>query len=476
MTPAYFSAAALREDREDEEDKKPLHRDAHGRLNPTEVMDLAVTTIARAKRDDELMNSRVIARTLSRLSGNDEEEEAASSSGVISTIAGLAWEAGKKFVVHVGKWAIRLTAEVVFTAGRFLVERALIPMLMWAAEALLTTPVGWVIGGAALGYVLYKAFFKGDASGAGTPPFSWENFRNRFGAPPSDGQPTQYPGYPGQSQQMPSIPPGSAAPQPMAQQTGEAPSEKRVATARDMLKQFRSKSVEDAIEEASALTGVDVGLLNAVAARESSFNPNIKAPKGTATGLFQFVEGTWADMIRIYGPRYGLPANAQRTDPRASAIMAAAYIKHRLYPAIAAAMGGTPSATDLYIGLFMGEGGAPMWLKNLRDKPNSPAASDFPKEASYNPGVYWDRNGNMRTYAQIYKIFMGDISPMMQAATEVHNQRRAPGPPLQYPPGTSPTPERANNGANDAPGMPPANKPKAEQPFNHDGVPVGAPQ
>src|SRR4051812_36184921 len=64
--------------------------------------------------------------------------------------------------------------------------------------------------------------------------------------------------------------------------------------------------VEAAIRLASALTGGDFGFLLKTARRESGLSPHAKAQPASATGLFQFVDQTWLQALKRFGPRHGL--------------------------------------------------------------------------------------------------------------------------------------------------------------------------
>ena len=60
----------------------------------------------------------------------------------------------------------------------------------------------------------------------------------------------------------------------------------------------------------------------AMARFESRFNPEIKADSSSATGLGQFLKGTWKDFQKANSPEF---ADAERTDPRASIFAIAWY-------------------------------------------------------------------------------------------------------------------------------------------------------
>lgn len=185
--------------------------------------------------------------------------------------------------------------------------------------------------------------------------------------------------------------------------------------------------VERAIARASARTGVDFSYLLKKADVESSLNPNARAKTSTATGLYQFIEKTWLQMVRDHGEKYGLGQytrhidsdyNVQnahlrktilnlRKDPETSAYMAAEYaaqnageLHSRLGPRIEI------GKTELYLAHFMGPTGASRFIEAMQINPNQRAVQIFPREAHRNPGVFYDsETGRPRTLQQIYTFF-----------------------------------------------------------------------
>jgi len=90
---------------------------------------------------------------------------------------------------------------------------------------------------------------------------------------------------------------------------------------------------------------------------ESRFHTKAGAGTSTAKGLFQFTDGTWADMLNKYGSKYGLSNEADRFDPRANALMGAEYIKEN-YNYLRPRIGRDLSDTDIYSAHFLGAGDA----------------------------------------------------------------------------------------------------------------------
>lgn len=156
------------------------------------------------------------------------------------------------------------------------------------------------------------------------------------------------------------------------------------------------KNTKDLIYAAAKMAGVDPKLMATMAAIESGFNWQVKAGTSSATGLFQFINSTWQTMLKKYGAKYGIPMNTQPTDPRASALMGAEFIKEN-----AMALKGVKSQltdTDLYLAHFLGAGGA---KKLLSANPNADAVQLMPDAARANAPIFYN-GGQPRTVAQVY--------------------------------------------------------------------------
>jgi hypothetical protein len=169
------------------------------------------------------------------------------------------------------------------------------------------------------------------------------------------------------------------------------------------------QAVRQALERASAATGVDFTVLAETARRESSFNARARAPTSSATGLFQFIESTWFDMVRRHGAEHGLGDAARqiavvdgkprvadddarrailalRNDPELSARMAGELARENA-AALEARIGRAPTAGEVYAAHVMGAGGAARLIDAAaRGAPD--AAALFPREAAANPWLF----------------------------------------------------------------------------------------
>jgi hypothetical protein len=191
-------------------------------------------------------------------------------------------------------------------------------------------------------------------------------------------------------------------------------------------------TVLSSIRQASQSTSTDFGLLMAQASRESGFKANAKSSSSSASGLFQFVDSTWLDMVHRFGDKYGVGDLAQqisesgsgklvvpnastkqkildlRADPTISANLAAEYVKQN-QATMEQSLGRPMSRGDLYMAHFLGAGGATQFLKALDSKGNTAAATLLPDAASANPSIFYDGSGHAKSVREIYETVASKI-------------------------------------------------------------------
>ena len=213
--------------------------------------------------------------------------------------------------------------------------------------------------------------------------------------------------------------------------------------------------VTAAIQLASANTGVQFGYLLNQARLESGLNPNARARTSSATGLFQFIDQTWLGMVRQHGAEHGLGWAASqvrqgpngryyvadpetrrqildlRRQPEAASAMAAEYaadngryLENRL--------GRRMEPVDLYLAHFLGAGGATRFLRAHQSSPDSPAAVMLPQAARANRPIFYNRDGSMRSFAEIRARFADKIATGNHSGGASHGpapvRQRAPAP------------------------------------------------
>lgn len=231
-------------------------------------------------------------------------------------------------------------------------------------------------------------------------------------------------------------------------------------------------AVARGIRQASAATSVDFGFLVSTANQESGLQADAKAHTGSATGLFQFIDTTWLQMVQRYGAKYGIGDLAQRvsldgagrphvsdpaarrqildlrTDPRLSAAFAAEYTKENKAE-VERALGRPASNADLYMAHFLGAGGATEFLKAMRSDAGAIGADLLPDAAAANRAVFYDRSGAPRTVSEIYQGFADKFAKAAHAleAAALAADSGAPGPGGTSASGSSGTAQLARGGS-----------------------------
>lgn len=197
-------------------------------------------------------------------------------------------------------------------------------------------------------------------------------------------------------------------------------------------------AVHAAIRRAADATGVNFSLLVETARRESALNPNARASTSSASGLFQFIESTWLDMVRRHGADHGLGAQATalqsganaetrrdilalRSDPELSARMAGELARENA-TTLEARLGRSPNAGELYAAHVMGPNGALRLIEAAQQGvPN--AVSLFPREAAANRGLFY-ANGQPRSAQGLLDRLGLDADASMGAAQQVQSGGR----------------------------------------------------
>ncbi len=193
------------------------------------------------------------------------------------------------------------------------------------------------------------------------------------------------------------------------------------------------------LNRAGDKSGVDFNYLLQTAIRESSLDPTAKASTSSATGLFQFLEQTWFQVMKSDGARLGYQSYADaikaqpdgrldiedkslradvlklREDPEVAANLAAAftrdngaYLENRF--------GRMPSPGELYIAHFLGAHGAEKLFRAGLNNPDQIAAELFPSEAKANAAIFYDKSGAARTIRDVYKVLVAQHEALSQQA------------------------------------------------------------
>ena len=165
---------------------------------------------------------------------------------------------------------------------------------------------------------------------------------------------------------------------------------------------------------AAQATEVDPAYLMALADVEASLVPDREARTSSAEGLFQFVDGTWLEVVRRYGGKHGLGAEAEaiavadgrcavsdaemrerilrlRRDPYIAALMAGEMIStHR--EILAGHVARDPTFSELYMAHLLGIQGAKRFVALLGEEPHKSAPKAFPRAARHNGPLFYGRS------------------------------------------------------------------------------------
>ena len=203
------------------------------------------------------------------------------------------------------------------------------------------------------------------------------------------------------------------------------------------------QALTQVLNRAGDKSDVDFDYLVQTAMRESSLNPNAKAQTSSAVGLFQFLEGTWLEVMKQEGARLGysnyvqaIEQNAEgrylvqdstlrneilalREDPQISADLAAAFTR-RNGEYLENRFGRRPSPGELYIAHFLGARGAERMFNAGLEDPDQIAASLFPRQANANRAIFYD-SGGARTIREVYQALVAkhsqSVSPVVADAS-----------------------------------------------------------
>lgn len=175
-----------------------------------------------------------------------------------------------------------------------------------------------------------------------------------------------------------------------------------------------NRNVVQAIKKASKTTGISFNYLMAKAEQESSFNPKAEASTSSATGMFQFTDQTWLEMIKKYGTKYGYKKYADkikyhkgsyfivnkkikedvlnlRKSSKFASLIAAEFAKQN-YMILSNFLNRTPNASELYIAHFMGATGATKLIQAKETNPKGIASEIFKAAAKANKNIFYKRS------------------------------------------------------------------------------------
>jgi hypothetical protein len=191
-------------------------------------------------------------------------------------------------------------------------------------------------------------------------------------------------------------------------------------------------SVTGALRNAAEATGVSFDVLAAKAAMESGFRADAQASTSSARGLFQFIDQTWLSVVQEHGAQHGLADEAAaitrtgsrlsvsdpamrnrilalRDNPDISARLGAEHLRD-LSDSLTTVIGHRPDATELYLGHFLGLGGAKALISKGSSDPEMAASQVLPEAARANPSIFRGSDGAPLSIKQVMDKLRGRVN------------------------------------------------------------------
>lgn len=169
------------------------------------------------------------------------------------------------------------------------------------------------------------------------------------------------------------------------------------------------EDIKKLVADAAKQVGVDPHIAQTTVAVESGFRTTAAAGTSSAKGLYQFTNATWQDMVQKHGAKYGIPADAKPTDPKANALMGALYVKQNMQRVSNAGL--PQNALNAYLMHFLGPGGGKRFLGL---GPDVVPAHAMPDAAEANKAIFFD-GGRPRSKQEIMDLLQRKLS---KAATD----------------------------------------------------------
>jgi len=187
-----------------------------------------------------------------------------------------------------------------------------------------------------------------------------------------------------------------------------------------------------------ASTGGGMGdYLRTVGGVESGGSDTAKNPDSTATGRYQFTQGTWNGLARKY-PDLALTPNG-RTDPAQQERAMQAFTKDNADALSRAGVPITPG--NLYVSHFLGEAGGPRFIAGAMSNPDAPATQFVtPGAAAANRTIFYNRDGTPKTAGEVYAERTGRFAPGDATPAPVLPTRLASADRVMTMPGSPATP------------------------------------
>jgi hypothetical protein len=199
----------------------------------------------------------------------------------------------------------------------------------------------------------------------------------------------------------------------------------------------QNPEVAKAIIDAAVARGEDPALMLAIADKESTFRPDIKAGSSSASGLYQFLtykgkDGTktssWDAASKGAGVQGASPFDAEAN------AKAGAWQSQQNRQALEKHLGRSVNAGEVYGAHFLGLKGAKDYFSARDKNPNGIAAEMAPEAAASNPTVYYHLGANgkpdksrPKTFKEIQSQFFDPMNERTAAYASLLSQGAIPG-------------------------------------------------
>lgn len=217
--------------------------------------------------------------------------------------------------------------------------------------------------------------------------------------------------------------------------------------------------VADAINEASAATGISAAYLGALTTREyggeyakglknGAVDYGVQASTSSATGVYQFIESTWTGLMRdgVTAKRFGVNVDgksddellALRKDPRLSTLFAAVLAEQNKAQ-LESTLKRPVDESEVYLAHVLGAGGAATIIRGLTANPNGNADALMPDAAAANKSLFYADKGKGAPLTvrevhdkmtggfstEVSKVGFGDQEYLRGLAADMRKQRDA---------------------------------------------------
>ena len=145
--------------------------------------------------------------------------------------------------------------------------------------------------------------------------------------------------------------------------------------------------IEQIVRDAADSVGVPADMLIAIGRAESDLKPDAKNPSSSASGLYQFIDSTWDEMVNKHGSIHNV-MEGDRLDARSNALMGAELMKRNM-DSMRKKLGREPTLSDAYLAHFSGLQGALDVLRKIEKNPDVLASEVWSDAAiKANPSIF----------------------------------------------------------------------------------------